>query len=237
MPDSTATATITTGSAATATLDEVSMDNNFGFTRGNDHDRQITVQQVDSTQPSGFSPVDLTGASCLLTMRRSATDPMPALQIVGVLAADPTTGVVDFLFLSAATAKLEAGLYLYDVDVTLASGKHYSVDGGTLELQTCITQPVERESVHQYSASITLTSVGSYPGPAQVTIGFAPQALYVSAPAGGPGCYVSVDGTHDSLHILAGAMPVPVPCPATSLWLREDGAGALIAQVAAQTSS
>ena len=236
MSDSTATATLITGTAVTTTLDGDSMDN-FSFHVGNDHDRTVTVQQPDSTQPSGFAPVDLTGASCLLTVRKSATDPTPLIQATGVLAADPTTGVVDFFFQARDTAGLSPGLYTYDVDVVLASGKASTALGGTLELEPTATRPAERRSVEQESALVTLTGVTAYPGTAQVILAFTPDTLLVQVASGAPGVKVSFDGTHDHLHVKPGAMPVPIPSNVTSIWLREDGAGVSTARVTAIASS
>ena len=236
MSDSTATATLITGTVITATLDGDSMDN-FSFHAGNDHTRTVTVQVSDSTQPSGFAPVDLSGASCLLTVRKAATDPDPLLALVGVLAADPTTGVVDFFFQTRDTAGIAPGLYIYDVDVTLASGNSYTALGGVLELEATATQPGERRSVEQVSQVVTLTSVAAYPGTAQVILAFTPDTLLVQVVSGTPGVKVSFDGTHDHMHVKPGAQPVPVPSNITSIWLREDAAGVSTARVTAIASS
>lgn len=103
----------------------------ISFYRGDSH----TVD-VDAT--ASGQPLDVTGAAALLSVKVSdgATD--YALQKAGAIVNGPG-GALRFTIAPADTATLAAGLYAFDVQITLAGGEVYTLAKGTLELLQDVT--------------------------------------------------------------------------------------------------
>lgn len=98
----------------------------------------ITLKLTDST--SG-AVIDLTGASLLMTVD-TLENPVDAttklFNVTGVLATDPTTGVVQFTPTAANTAVV--GTYYYDVQLTDADGNVRTVVKSTFTITQDITK-------------------------------------------------------------------------------------------------
>lgn len=87
----------------------------------------------------------------------------------------------------------------------------------------------------QHSSLVTLTGISAYPASAQVEVPFVPDTFFIRVESGTPGVYVSFDGVNDFLHVVPLDALVPLPCKATKVWLKEDGAGACTCRVSALT--
>jgi len=107
----------------------------YGIEMYADNDRTYRVYVKDGN----LDIIDLTGASAVFTMKKtkeSATATItksttnPAEGMIG--AADE--GEIFFYILPADTASIELRQYVFDVTVTLASGKSYTVLEGTINL-------------------------------------------------------------------------------------------------------
>lgn len=98
----------------------------------------ITFTLKDS---SSGAVIDLTGASLLMTVD-TLENPVDAttklFSVSGVLAADPTTGVVQFTPTAANTATI--GAYFYDVQLTDAEGNVRTVAKNTFTISQDITK-------------------------------------------------------------------------------------------------
>jgi len=92
----------------------------ISYYRGDYYPQELTV-----TNKATGDPVDITGATFLLTVN-SEKKPVDAsnqlFQISGVLDADPTTGKVVFSFEEQHT-NIEIGTYYYDIQMVLAGTK------------------------------------------------------------------------------------------------------------------
>lgn len=85
-------------------------------------------------------PVDLTGASLLLTVDPSATpvsSATNAYQIVGVIAT-PSSGVVSFA--PTLSQSNRVGYFYYDIQLTDITGKIRTVDNGVQQYKQDITK-------------------------------------------------------------------------------------------------
>lgn len=87
------------------------------------------------------TPIDLTGSSLLLTVDTLAEPPdatTQVFQLVGVLAADPTTGIV--YFTPSPTDTAVVGSYYYDVQLTDAASNILTVVKSSLTIVMDITK-------------------------------------------------------------------------------------------------
>ena len=90
-------------------------DSRLSFPRGDSY--FIVVSEL---LPDGVSPLDLTGATVTLTGKASLGDAVAVLSKAGVLAADPTTGVVTFELDPVDTRQLAIGALHVDARASWA---------------------------------------------------------------------------------------------------------------------
>ena len=104
-----------------------------------DNDRRLRFFARDPD----LNVVDLTGATCIFSMKESKSDASFVLQLSTAVPADGMIGAADegeaFFFIKPSdTAGLSICQYVYDVQVTLADGKIYTAVEGYVNLK----QPV-----------------------------------------------------------------------------------------------
>ena len=107
-------------------------DSRLSFPRGDSF--LITIQAL---LPGSLTPLDLTGASIVFTLTQDPTA-TPALQLAGVLATDPTTGIATVQIWQRHTANLAVGGYSFDVRATMPSfndGNEYTLAVGRIDLR------------------------------------------------------------------------------------------------------
>jgi hypothetical protein len=103
----------------------LSPDNSITIYRGASKTVQLTVLQDDAT-----TPVDLSNARAVLTVKKDIGDAQPIFQkstdiIQQALITNAKGGVVQFFLVPADTAKLDVRPYVFDVWVQLANGARY----------------------------------------------------------------------------------------------------------------
>lgn len=87
------------------------------------------------------APLDLTGSSILLQVRKSPTAPEVAAEWAtgdGITILDPEAGQ---FAVEGRIIDLLAGTYVYDVELTLASGRVLTPIYGTFEILTDVSRP------------------------------------------------------------------------------------------------
>jgi len=100
-----------------------------------DNDRTLRVFVKDAD----LDIIDLTGATAVFTMKETKQSTIPSVQKSTAVPAQGQIGAADegevlFFILPADTASLDIRQYVFDVEVTLASGKAYTVLEGTINL-------------------------------------------------------------------------------------------------------
>ncbi len=83
-------------------------------------------------------PIDLTGASAKMTFRATKSNPNIALELTGTIPV-PTQGEVRFNVLPSDTETLEIRQYVFDVQITTAASKIYTVLEGVLTLKQSVS--------------------------------------------------------------------------------------------------
>ena len=83
--------------------------------------------------------VDLTGATCVFTVKLTKDDTTPVIQKSTAVSGEGQIGAADqgecfFYILPADTVNLDIAQYVYDVSVTLADGNQYTTVEGVLNL-------------------------------------------------------------------------------------------------------
>jgi len=106
--------------------------------RGDDRTVEITC-----TNKLTGAAIDITGATITFTVRATETGAvtfqLTIAQATEVLITNATGGVFEVYIVPANTTSLSAGLFHFDAQVVLASGKTYTVVKGILELEGDIT--------------------------------------------------------------------------------------------------
>lgn len=95
---------------------------------GNDKEYIVYVKDRD------LVPIDLTGASAVMTFRESKSNPDVSLEVDGVISI-PTEGEVRFTLVPEDTATLSIRQYVFDVKITTATSKVFTVIDGVLTLK------------------------------------------------------------------------------------------------------
>ena len=88
---------------------------NYTCVRGDQFDLEVTITENDGT-----TAVDLTGATAVLTVKKSTNDATAVISKTGTHTT-PTSGITSFSLLTTDTAT--AGRYVYDIQVTFSDGK------------------------------------------------------------------------------------------------------------------
>jgi hypothetical protein len=101
-----------------------------------DNDRQLRFFARDPD----LNVIDLTGATCIFSVKESKEDTSFAFQLSTAVPADGMIGAADegeaFFFVKPSdTAGLSICQYVYDVQVTLGNGKIYTTVEGYLNLK------------------------------------------------------------------------------------------------------
>jgi hypothetical protein len=101
-----------------------------------DNDRQMRIYVRDPD----LNVVDLTGATCILSVKETKSSTTYAFQLSTDVPAEGMIGAADegeafFFIVPATTADLSPCQYIYDVTVIAADGKQYTVVEGYLNLQ------------------------------------------------------------------------------------------------------
>ena len=83
--------------------------------------------------------IDLTGATCVFTVKMSKSDTSPTIQKSTAVSGEGQIGSADqgecfFYILPTDTDSIDIAQYVYDVTVTLADGNSYTVVEGVLNL-------------------------------------------------------------------------------------------------------
>lgn len=106
-----------------------------------DHTKDDTFQGVQFTLEENSSPVDLTGASIRMMLKIDATS-APALTVStpssGLTITDAVNGIFEF---DEQIISVDAGQYLYDIEVTDSGGKVTTYVSGTWLICQDITTP------------------------------------------------------------------------------------------------
>jgi len=107
--------------------------------RGDSHTVSVFVKSESSTGvQTAINIASATGKLSVKT-KHSATAYL-FTQVDGVVE-DAPTGEMSFTIPPAATQDLNPGVYVYDVQVTLASGAVYTVASDTFEIKADVTRP------------------------------------------------------------------------------------------------
>lgn len=112
------------------------MSNVISVFRGDDHTLDVTVKQRSST--GVLTVVDVTGSSSVLTVKKAATDTVALISKAGTITDGPA-GELQFVLVPSDTSSLTPGFLVYDVQVTLASGKIYTVLKDIFSLKQDVT--------------------------------------------------------------------------------------------------
>lgn len=109
--------------------------------RGDSHTVEVTVKKKNPSNPTGpLLLVDITGASAVLTVKTRANDTTALIARAGTIPNPPgTDGLFSFEFAPADTASLKPGPYVYDVQVTDALSKVYTVLKDVFEVKEDVT--------------------------------------------------------------------------------------------------
>jgi len=99
------------------------------------NDRQLRLLVRDPE----LNVVDLTGATCVFTVKELPTDTVPVIELSTAVPAEGMIGAADegeafFFLVPADTASLTIEQYVWDVRVTAADGKTYTVCNGLFNL-------------------------------------------------------------------------------------------------------
>jgi hypothetical protein len=101
--------------------------NKVSLFQGNSHSILVTVsQQLSGATPPLTTPMDVTGATSVLTVKKRGADSTILLQKSGTVISGPA-GQIQVDLVPADTASLPPLPYVYDVQVTLLGGKVYTV--------------------------------------------------------------------------------------------------------------
>lgn len=107
--------------------------------RGDSHSVQISVLEEDP-DTRVKSAMDVSGATCLLAVRRKVADAAPLLAKAGTVVDGPN-GRIGFGLAPADTSGIKEGVYLFDVSVTLPGGDHYTVASGNFQILAIVHDP------------------------------------------------------------------------------------------------
>lgn len=108
-------------------------------------DYRITLMQGDTykrtlTWVVNKVPVNLGGYSARLQIRESADDPSVALDASEYLTLGGAAGTIEIEIPAAETADLEAGRYVYDLEVESAGGEVTTLIAGSLTVTAEVTR-------------------------------------------------------------------------------------------------
>lgn len=100
-----------------------------------DNDRRLRVYIRDGD----MNIVDLTGATCVFTVKLTKNDTSPVIQKSTAVSGEGEIGSADqgecfFYILPSDTDSLDIAQYVYDVKVTLSDGKTYTAVEGVVNL-------------------------------------------------------------------------------------------------------
>lgn len=103
--------------------------------------RGDTAEFQVQTERNGV-PIDLTGATIVMSVRRNVASPVLFTKSVGsgITVASPTSGAMAIHLLSADTSVLpnESFAYIYDIRVTTSGGDTWCVAEGTFQLNPVV---------------------------------------------------------------------------------------------------
>jgi hypothetical protein len=111
----------------------------ISFFRGDSHTITVYVKQRDNA--GVLQAIDLTNAVAVLSVKERGTATEYVLQ-TDCSVVTPVSGVLEVAFTPEDTQNLKPGLYVYDVQVTLANQKVYTVVKDQLEIKEDVTRPV-----------------------------------------------------------------------------------------------
>lgn len=115
----------------------------ISFFRGDTHSVDCTVKEVDPDDPSRktLRVVDVTGSSCVLTVKASTAAGAVVLvsKAGGIINAPGTDGQIRITLEPADTENLTPGKFVYDVQVTLSGGEVYTVLKDEFEIRADVT--------------------------------------------------------------------------------------------------
>lgn len=112
--------------------------NGISMFRGDSHAVTITVKAENAA--GKLVVVDLTGATATLSVKKKLSDSEYLLQVEGVIDNGPL-GQASFELAPSDTEEVETGKWTYDVQVTLANDKVYTVLLDRFELKPEVTRP------------------------------------------------------------------------------------------------
>lgn len=100
------------------------------------NDRRLRVYIRDGD----MNIVDLTGATCVFTVKLTKDDTLPVIQKSTAVSGEGEIGSADqgecFFYLEPAdTSSLDIAQYVFDVSVTLSDGNYYTAVEGVLNLE------------------------------------------------------------------------------------------------------
>lgn len=121
--------------------DNLVPENALSVVRGSS--RTLTLMVTDPA--NNGAALNITGAMIYFTVKKRLTDALPLIQKTGILAQEidliePRAGHAEIYLVPADTQHLDPGLYVFDVWVILANGKHVPViEPSTFEVLPTVT--------------------------------------------------------------------------------------------------
>jgi len=105
----------------------------FDIYQGNNRQLRVLVRDED------MNVIDITGATGVFTVKETKESTSPSIQKSTAVAGEGQIGAADegemfFFLVPADTSSLDIRQYVYDVKLTLASGKTYTIVEGVVNL-------------------------------------------------------------------------------------------------------
>lgn len=105
--------------------------------RGDSHTVSISVTSADLS--GAQVPFDLTGATAVMSVKSRGSDSAYVLQKSAVVVSPSTSGVLQISLAPGDTSGKTPSLYVYDVQITTADSRVYTVVKGAFELKEDVT--------------------------------------------------------------------------------------------------
>ena len=98
----------------------------FKMFKGDHKTFELQVKDQDG------NPIDLSGATIRMTVKKHATDETAVISKTSnnaseISITDPANGIAEIYLVPSDTRNLDAGKYIFDIEITTAAGKVYTV--------------------------------------------------------------------------------------------------------------